>query len=188
MLFIHWHFVPAVAPFHQTVHVLRYLAVGNLRINLGAVDVGMAHHLRRAFYGNALGDQKGTEGVPCGVMGKVLLDAQHDTQPVNVVPKDVPLGQGEHGTGVVRGIVQFQNLPSGRVQGDEGLHLGLFPRLADIEPALRSFADVSGGQVSEEKMNMRRASSTLGSGIGVAIRRFSSLRLMWRILGGSFFS
>ena len=125
----------------------RYLAVGNLRINLGAVDVGMAHHLRRAFYGNALGDQKGTEGVPCGVMGKVLLDAQHDTQPVNVVPKDVPLGQGEHGTGVVRGIVQFQNLPSGRVQGDEGLHLGLFPRLADIEPALRSFADVSGVQV-----------------------------------------
>ena len=135
--------------------------------------------------------------MPCGMMGKIFLDAQHDTQPVDVVPKDVAFGQGEHGTCIVRGVVQFKNPPRSWVQGDECFHLGLFPRLADIEPALRGLSDVTGYRlytsayarpVSEEKMNMRRASSTLGSGIGVAMRRFSSLRLMWRILGGSFFS
>ena len=61
--------------FHQPVHVRGYLPVGDLSVDLRAVDIRMAHYPGDALYRNARGQCQGPERMPGHVVGQVLFHA-----------------------------------------------------------------------------------------------------------------
>lgn len=64
-----------LSSFHQPVHVRGYLPVGDLGVDLRAVDIRMAHHPGDALYRNARGQCQGPERMPGHVVGQVLFHA-----------------------------------------------------------------------------------------------------------------
>lgn len=62
-----------LSSFHQPVHVRGYLPVGDLGVDLRAVDIRMAHHSGDALYRNARGQCQGPERMPGHVVGQVLF-------------------------------------------------------------------------------------------------------------------
>ncbi len=64
-----------LSSFHQPVHVRGYLPVGDLGVDLRAVDVRMAHHPGDALYRNTCGQCQGPERMPGHVVGQVLFHA-----------------------------------------------------------------------------------------------------------------
>ena len=64
-----------LSSFHQPVHVRGYLPVGDLGVDLRAVDVRVAHHPGDALYRNTCGQCQGPERMPGHVVGQVLFHA-----------------------------------------------------------------------------------------------------------------
>ena len=114
-----------------------------------------------------------------------------------LIPEDVADRQREYRPVVIRGVVKLQYLSGYGMQRDERLHVRFGAADADIPSSFRSRSDVTGmesprirvGQTGQRgRMNTLRTSSIIGSGSGVSIIRFSSLRLICLSLGVSFLS
>ncbi len=87
-----------------------YLPVGDLGVDLRAVDVRMAHHPGDALYRDAGGQRQGPERMPGHVVGQVLLHAQCHAHSMYLVPEDIADRQREYRPVVIRGVVKFQYL------------------------------------------------------------------------------
>ena len=92
-----------------------------------------------------------------------------------LIPEDVADRQREYRPVVIRGVVKLQYLSGYGMQRDERLHVRFGAADADIPSSFRSRSDVTGmesprirvGQpVSEEKMNVLRATPSSGRAAG----------------------
>lgn len=92
-----------LSPFHQLVHVLGNLVIGDFGIDLGTGDICMSHHLGDALYRNASGNQQGSEGVPGLVMGEIFFKLQCVTDGMHLMPSISRMGKGK--TGWVSSVV-----------------------------------------------------------------------------------
>ena len=98
--------IRGLSSFHQPVHVRGYLPVGDLGVDLRAVDVCMAHHPGDALYRNTRGQRQGPERMPGHMVDRFSLIP-------SATPIPAPRTRGRRGQAagipalpVIRGVVK----------------------------------------------------------------------------------
>ncbi len=133
-----------------------------------------------------------------GLMMRDFLKLQCVTDGMYLMPKYVTDGQRENGLGIIGRVVKRHYTLCHRMQWDKRFHVSLASLFADIFPAVRSLPDMMRiepvyihiRQTAESRKNKHTPCQFHIAVLrhGVAIRRFSSLRLICFSFGGLFFS